>query len=175
MSSSHYFTYYLRLLESMSPGTGEASYPSHAIQAASRIRVCSKDARIDYMYHPITLIPWPLVVLPHYSVVTPISEFIMHFLKCLSLLSFVTAIASGTPDASPDRDVDTTLSKLSELTGPLLDGLTKSLAGVSIPDISPRETSTEGKAIKRQAQDPQQGLSDALNSLLPVHLRLHAV
>lgn len=96
----------------------------------------------------------------------------MHFLKYLPLISFVTAIASGTPDASPDRDVDITLSKLSELTDPLLDGLATSLAGVSIPGINPRETSTEGKAIKRQAQDPQQGLSDALNSLLPVHLRL---
>lgn len=96
----------------------------------------------------------------------------MHFLKYLSLVSSVVAIASATPDASPDRDVDATLSKLSELTGPLVDGLTTSLAGVALPGINLTETSTEGKTIKRQSQSPQQGLSDALNSLLPVHLTL---
>lgn len=92
----------------------------------------------------------------------------MRFLKYLPLVSLATVIVSGAPDAPPDRDVDTTLSKLSELTDPLLDGLTTSLAGASIPGISSVETSTEAKTFKRQAQDPQQGLSDALNSLLPV-------
>ncbi|KAL4911848.1 hypothetical protein BDW62DRAFT_216887 [Aspergillus aurantiobrunneus] len=89
----------------------------------------------------------------------------MRLLKGLPLLLFASFIASATPDPSPNGDVDAALSQLSSLADPLLDGLADSLAGDPLLDLF--QTTAGPQPIKRQAQDPRQGLSDAFNALLP--------